>query len=68
MMRLRRKICKAPFSHDPGTAGLPDYPVTPDVVGEIWDSISAAVDSQKLSINEDEAAKRYQQAEADVGA
>ena len=51
----------------PRNGWIADYPVTPDVVGEIWDSISAAVDSQKLSINQDEAAKRYQQAEADVG-
>ena len=51
----------------PRNGWIADYPVTPDIVGEIWDSISAAVDSKKLSINQDEAAKRYQQAKADVG-
>ncbi len=51
----------------PRNGWIADYPVTPDIVGEIWDSISTAVDSKKLSMNRDEAAKRYQQAKADVG-
>jgi len=51
----------------PRNGWIADYPVTPDIVGEIWDSISTAVDSKKLSMNQDEAAKRYQQTKADVG-
>jgi hypothetical protein len=51
----------------PRNGWIADYPVTPDIVGEIWDSISTAVDSEKLFMNGDEAANRYQQAKADVG-
>jgi hypothetical protein len=51
----------------PRNGWIADYPVTPDIVGEIWDSIISAVDSNKLSMNRDEAARRYQQAKTDAG-
>jgi hypothetical protein len=51
----------------PRNGWIADYPVTPDIVGEIWDSIYTAMDSKKLSMNQDEAAKRFQDAKAAVG-
>jgi len=50
----------------PRNGWIADYPVTPDVLGDIWQSVLAAVDSQKLSMSQDEASKRFQQAEADA--
>ena len=46
---------------------IADYPVTPDIMGEIWGSVSDAVDSQKLSMNKDEALRRFEDAKVDVG-
>jgi hypothetical protein len=51
----------------PRNGWIADYPVTPDVLGDIWQSVLAAVDSQKLSMSQDEASKRFQNAEADAG-
>jgi len=46
---------------------IADYPVTPDIMGEIWGSIIDAVDSRKLSMDKDEALRRFQDAKVDVG-
>jgi hypothetical protein len=51
----------------PRNGWIADYPVTPDVLGDIWQSVLAAVDSQKLSMSQDEASNRFQQAEGDAG-
>jgi hypothetical protein len=51
----------------PRNGWIADYPVTPDVLGDIWQSVLAALDSQKLSMSQDEASKRFQKAEADAG-
>jgi hypothetical protein len=51
----------------PRNGWIADYPVTPDIMGEIWISISNAVDSQKLSMDKDEASRRFQDAKVDVG-
>jgi hypothetical protein len=51
----------------PRNGWIADYPVTPDVLGDIWQSVLDAVDSQTLPMSQDEASKRFQQAEADAG-
>ena len=51
----------------PRNGWIADYPVTPDVMGDIWQSVLAAIDAQKLSMSQDEAAKRFQDAETQAG-
>ncbi len=48
----------------PRNGWVADYPVTPDIMGEIQQSVSDAVDSQKLSMNKDDALNRVQNAKA----
>ncbi len=55
------------FGITPRNGWIADYPVTPDILGEIRESVLAAADSQKLSMSQDEALKRFQDAKADVG-
>ena len=51
----------------PRNGWIADYPVTPDIMGEIRQSVSDAVYSKKLSMSEDEALQKFQEAKADVG-
>ncbi len=44
----------------PRNGWIADYPVTPDIMGEIQKSVIDAVDSKKLSMSKDEALKRFQ--------
>ncbi len=44
----------------PKNGWIADYPVTPIIVGELQDSITAAADSNKLSIGKDDALKAFQ--------
>ena len=44
----------------PKNGWIADYPVTPDIIGELQDSIGAAVDSGKLAMNKDAAMKALQ--------
>ena len=48
----------------PRNGWVADYPVTPDIMGEIQQSVSDAVDSQKLSMSKDDALNRVQNAKA----
>jgi hypothetical protein len=50
----------------PRNGWIADYPVTPDIMGEIQQSVSDAVDSGKLSMSKDEALNRFQNAKADL--
>ncbi len=43
----------------PRNGWIADYPVTPDIVGELQQSVAAAADAGKLSISRDEALKRF---------
>jgi hypothetical protein len=43
----------------PRNGWIADYPVTPDIVGELQQSVAAAADAGKLSIGRDEALKRF---------
>jgi hypothetical protein len=44
----------------PKNGWIADYPVTPDIIGELQDSIGAAADSGKLAMNKDAALKALQ--------
>ena len=44
----------------PRKGWIADYPLTPDVIGELQRSISAAADSGKIAMNKDEAIKAFQ--------
>ena len=51
----------------PQNGWIADYPVTPDILGEIRQSVADAANSQKISMSEDEALQRFEQAKTDVG-
>jgi hypothetical protein len=44
----------------PRNGWIADYPVTPDMIGELQNAIGAAVDSGKLVMNKDEAMKAFE--------
>ena len=44
----------------PKNGWIADYPVTPDIIGELQNIISEAVDSGKLAMKKDEATKAFQ--------
>ncbi len=50
----------------PRNGWVADYPVTPDIMGEIQQSVSDAVDSQKLSMTKDDALNRVQTAKTNL--
>jgi hypothetical protein len=44
----------------PRNGWIADYPVTPNIIGELQNAIGVAVDSGKLAMNKDEALKAFQ--------
>jgi hypothetical protein len=50
----------------PKNGWMADYPVTPDIVGELYEAIGLAADANKLSISREEALKRFNNAVAGV--
>ncbi|MGA2518338.1 MAG: DUF4124 domain-containing protein [Thermodesulfobacteriota bacterium] len=51
----------------PKNGWIADYPVTPDIIGELQNAVGSAVDSGKLKMNRDEAAKAVQNLAAQQG-
>jgi hypothetical protein len=51
----------------PRNGWIADYPVTPDVLGELQKSVSDAADARKLSMSRDEALKRLNDVSAQLG-
>jgi len=51
----------------PKNGWIADYPVTPDIIGELQNAIGSAVDSGKLGMNRDEAVKAFQDLAAQQG-
>jgi hypothetical protein len=51
----------------PKNGWIADYPVTPDIIGELQDAVGAAADSNKLPMGKDEALKVLQSVSAEVG-
>jgi hypothetical protein len=51
----------------PQNGWIADYPVTPDIMGEIQKSMIDAVDSKKLSMSKGKALKRFQDVTTETG-
>src|SRR3990172_12129258 len=51
----------------PNNGWIADYPVTPDILGEIEDSICVAADSGKLAVNKEDAVNALNQVSKDFG-
>jgi hypothetical protein len=51
----------------PRNGWIADYPVTPDIVAELRQSVASAVDDKQLSVTRDAALKRFDDAVADIG-
>lgn len=52
---------------EPKNGWIADYPVTPDIVGEIQKSVAAAVDAQKLKMGKDQAQRAVENVVARLG-
>jgi hypothetical protein len=50
----------------PRNGWIADYPVTPDIVGELQKTVSDAAESGKISLDKDEALKRFADAKAEL--
>src|SRR5512139_1692299 len=44
----------------PKNGWIADYPVTPNIIGELQDAVANAADSQKLPMGKDDALKAFQ--------
>src|SRR6185369_9449015 len=51
----------------PRNGWIADYPVTPDIIGELYKSVSDAVDSRKLALGKDDALKRLNDVTSALG-
>jgi hypothetical protein len=51
----------------PRNGWIADYPVTPDIIGELQKAVVAAADSNKLPMGRDEALKAFQNLTAEFG-
>src|SRR4030042_219073 len=49
----------------PKNGWIADYPVTPDIIGELQDAVVAAADSKKLPMEKEEAFKAFQDVAAE---
>jgi uncharacterized membrane protein YgcG len=51
----------------PRNGWVADYPVTPDIIAEVRQSVATAADEERLSFTRDVALKRFDDAVADIG-
>ena len=51
----------------PKNGWIADYPVTPDIIGELQSAVAAAADAQKLPMGKDEALNAFQNLIAEFG-
>ena len=51
----------------PRNGWIADYPVTPDIIGELQDAVGEAADSQRLAMGKDEALQQFQDLVAEMG-
>ncbi len=51
----------------PKTGWIADYPVTPDVIGELQKAVSVAADAKRLPMGKEEALKAFRTATVEVG-
>jgi hypothetical protein len=50
----------------PRNGWIADYPVTPDIIGELQQAVGNAADAEKLSMTRDEAVQRFDNATAEL--
>ncbi len=55
------------FGIAPKNGWIADYPVTPDVIGELQKAVSEAADAKRLPMGKQEALKRFRTATVEVG-
>ncbi|MGB7572486.1 MAG: hypothetical protein WBN53_01390 [Thermodesulfobacteriota bacterium] len=51
----------------PKNGWIADYPITPNIIGELQNSVATAADSKKLSMGKDEALKAFQGLTTELG-
>ena len=51
----------------PRNGWIADYPLTPNIIGELQNSVTAAADAKKLPMGKDEALKAFQGVTAQIG-
>jgi hypothetical protein len=51
----------------PRNGWIGDYPMTPDIVAELYDAVADAADAGKLSISKDEALRNFENLTAELG-
>jgi hypothetical protein len=51
----------------PKNGWISDYPVTPDILGELQDAVAAAADSDRLPMGKDQALEALESVSADLG-
>ena len=51
----------------PKNGWISDYPVTPDILGELQDAVAAAADSDRLPMGKDQALETLESVSADLG-
>ena len=51
----------------PRNGWIGDYPMTPDIVAELYDAVAEAADAGKLSISKDEALRNFENLTAELG-
>jgi hypothetical protein len=51
----------------PKNGWIADYPITPDIIGELEDAVTGSSDANKLSMGKDEALKAFQELTAEFG-
>ena len=51
----------------PRNGWIADYPITPDIIGELQDAVGEAADSQRLAMGKDEALRQFQDLTAEMG-
>ncbi len=52
---------------EPRNGWIADYPVTPDIIGELENSVATAADAKKLPMAKDEALKAFQDLTTELG-
>jgi hypothetical protein len=52
---------------EPKNGWIADYPVTPDIIGEIEKSVAAAADAKRLAMGKDQAQRAVKDIEANLG-
>ena len=64
---MEAEIMLASAGIAPKNGWISDYPVTPDILGELQEALAVAADSNRLTMNKDEALEALESVSADLG-